>query len=279
MKIAIIAILLMFTLALTSTYHVVWAQGLRVAPLEHRTTLKKNEVKRGFIDISNPYGQTTLTKVSVQAFRQIDDSGNIQFYDDARIRSGITVDVQSLSIQPKEAYRIFFEVDGSRLPQGDVYAAIFFSTMPAGEDKGVEQSVKVGTILSIINQTPGDRRASITKLTMPFISFSRDVAGKYSIKNEGRRGSGFYPEVTISTWPWGDSRQKTSSLVFGGRTRSNDFTVNLGYGFHRVTIEYEGSKKSHFVVVIATWHLMVLSVIVLIVTVEIFRLRARRQQQ
>ena len=59
-----------------------------------------------------------------------------------------------------------------------------------------------------------------------------------------QRMSGFYPTVTVSAWPSGKKQQIESSLVFGGRQRSNDVAINTGYGIQRIDVSYGNSKQS-----------------------------------
>lgn len=253
------------------------ALGLKIAPLEYKTTLKQDEVKQGFIDVSNPSSQAVNVRTSVQTFRQIDDDGGLQFFDDEQIASGIKLEVQTFELGPREAFRIFFTIDGKALPEGDVYAAIFFTTDPKQPRNGVGQLVKVGSILSIVNKTPGERKAIVTGISLPFIQLSTTVSGTYDIKNTGREGSGFYPTVNVTSWPSNQSKKLESSLVFGGRQRSNDFKYDTGFGIHRVEVVFGDSKKGQWVVTIAPWMLVLILLVIVVVGVELLLLKRRRK--
>lgn len=257
--------------------HDVSALGLKVAPLQYKTTLKENEVQQGFIDVSNPSSQAVNVRGLVQTFRQINDDGGLQFYDDALISAGIRLDLENFELGPKEAIRVFFSIDGKTLPQGDVYAAIFFTTEPTQATAGVGQLVRVGSILSIVNKTPGERKAEVTKLSLPLLQLSDDAIGTYGIKNTGREGSGFYPTVKVSSWPSRTTKDIESSLVFGGKERSNDFSYDSGYGIHRIDVAYGDSRKSQWVITVAPWMLVLFALILLIVTIEILLLKKRRK--
>lgn len=254
----------------------VHAVGLKIAPLEYKTTLAKNEKKKGYIDVSNPTGQALTIKVSVQAFKQINDDGGLQFFDDARISRGIKPELTSIDMKPREAYRIYFGVDGAQLPEGDVYAAVFFSSNPKSPQNGVGQSVRVGTILSIINNTPGERKASIANVSMPFIQTDEKVKGTYVIRNDGTSNSGFYPEVELRSWPRGKVEKNSSSLLFSGRKRTNNFTYDSGYGFYKITVSYKNSQKSQWVLVVHPT-ITIISLLVLgIIALEFALLKRRR---
>lgn len=101
------------------------ALGLKVAPLEYKTTLQEDERKQGFIDISNPSTQPVSVKTSVQAFKQINNQGGLQFFEDKHIEKGITLDLSKFELGPRQAVRMPFVIDGTNLPAGDVYAAVF----------------------------------------------------------------------------------------------------------------------------------------------------------
>lgn len=254
------------------------ASGLKIAPLEYRSTLTDGETKRGFVDISNPAAEAISVRVTVQAFRQIDDDGGLQFYDDTQLNVGIIPELTTLELGSREAIRLFFTINGKSLPAGDVYAALFFTTEPKQAQNGVGQSVRVGTLLSLVNGSPSERNAEITALSLPIIQFDNQVKGSYRVKNTGPKDSGFYPTVTVSSWPVGRAKQTESSLVFGGRERSNDFTYGSGYGIHRIDVGYGGSKKSQWVLTIAPWMVVAALLVILIVSVELLLLKKRRSK-
>lgn len=255
------------------------ALGLKVAPLEYKTTIRASEVKQGFVDVSNPSSLAVTVKVNVQAFKQIDDDGGLQFYDDTQIQSGITPEMSDIELGPREAVRLFFTISGDKLPEGDVFAALFFTTDPKQAQSGVGQQVRVGTLLSLINKTPGDRSAEITKLNIPFFQLSSTVSGAYSVKNTASGTTGFYPTVKVSSWPAKTPKDVQSSLVFGGRERSNDFTYATGFGIHRLDVSYGDNKKSQWVVTIAPWMIILSLLIILIVGIELLLLKKRRKNR
>ena len=255
------------------------ALGLKVAPLEYRSTLKDGEVQQGFVDVSNPSAQSITVKASVQAFKQIDDQGGLQFYDDQQVSAGVKLDVTSADLGPREALRLYFDIDSKALPEGEVFAAIFLTTDPKQPRNGVGQLVRVGTLLSIINKTPSEHSAEITKVTLPFVQLSNTVKGTYSIKNTGTEGTGFYPKVNVSSRPWGSNQQLEASLLFGGRERTNDFSVNAGLGLRYVEVSYGASKKGQWVVTVAPWMLIVALLILLVIGMEFALFRRRRKSK
>lgn len=253
------------------------ALGLKVAPLEYKATLQENERLQGFVDVSNPIAQPVSVQVTVQGFRQIDDDGGLQFFDDEQLAAAIKPELSNFELGPREAVRLVFSIDGKALPEGDVYAALFFSTEPTRPSAGVGQSVRVGTILSLVNETPGARKALVTGLDIPFIQLSDTASGSYSVKNIGPEGTGFYPAVTLSSWPGGQTKHQESSLVFGGRERRNDLSLSLGYGIHRVEAAFGNSTKGQWVVLIAPWMLVTGLLVVVLVGAELLLLKRRRQ--
>lgn len=252
------------------------ALGLKIAPLEYKTTLAPNERQSGVIDISNPSGQSVHVQTSVQAFKQIDNNGSLQFYNDERVAKAIRPSLKELDLGPREALRLPFTIDGATLPSGDVYAAIFFTTDLSTPKNGVGQLVRVGTILSIINKAPGSRSAVVTGVSLPFLQLTDTVSGTYAIKNTGPTDSGFYPTVTLSSWPGGKKKDFESTLVFGGRERQNDFRLQTGFGIHYVTVGYGSSEKGQWVVTLAPWMLVLGVLILFIIGIEVLLYKKRR---
>ena len=241
------------------------AASLKVAPLEYRTTLKEGEKKKGFIDVSNPTKETVRVKASAQAFRQIDDSGSLQFFDNEQVSAGVQLDLDEFELGPREAVRMYFLLDSTRLPSGDVYGAIFFTTAPETPDKtGAGQSVRLGTLLSIVNGTPGQRDAEVTGLSVPWLQLTDKVTGTYRIKNvaDPTKATGFYPNVQVRVEPWGESKKQTGKLTFAGITRTNEFTLKtLPLGIYKVSVGYADSVKSAWVVVASPLALVVFIVL------------------
>lgn len=226
--------------------------GLKVAPLEYRTTIQAGEAKKGYVDVSNPATEKVIVKASVQAFRQINDDGGLQFYEDERLAEGIKLDLDEFELGPREAVRMYFELDGTKLPSGDVFGAIFFTLDPVQPKAGVGQSVRVGTILSIVNGTPATHTAQVTRLTVPTFQFDNTLQGSYTIKNTASpaTASGFYPTVTVVSWPFGEAQQQAGKLVFAGRSRDNTFSLSLPpFGLYKITASYGNSSQSRWLLV------------------------------
>lgn len=253
------------------------ALGLKVAPLEYKATLKENERLDGFVDVSNPSARKVSVQVTVQGFKQIDNDGGLQFFDDERLSTGIRPELTSFELGPREALRLAFSIDGKSLPEGDVYAALFLTTEPTQPQAGVGQSVRIGTLLSLVNKNPGPRQAELTGLGLPLIQLSDVAKGSYSIRNTGPEGTGFYPKVRLASWPGGQSKDQEGSLVFGGRERTNDISMQLGYGIHRVEASFGDSKKGQWVVLIAPWMLVTGLLVVLVLAIELLLLKRRRR--
>ena len=228
----------------------VHALGLKVAPLDYTVSLQKGEKQKGFIDLSNPTGTTLRVKSSVQAFRQTDDRGSLTFYDNEQVSAGIVPDLDEFELGPREAVRMYFLVDGTKLPKGDVFAAIFFTTVPTKQAAGVTELVRLGTLLSITNGTPGQRQAEVADLDVPFIQFGDKLTGSYRVRNtaDPEQSTGFYPSVVISVEPFYQEMVQRGRLVFAGRTRENSFELpSSRLGFYKVSAQFGDSKKEQWV--------------------------------
>jgi hypothetical protein len=258
------------------------AASLKLAPLEYRTTLKQGEKKKGFIDVSNPTKETVRVTTSTQAFRQTDDNGSLQFFDSEQLSAGVKLDLDEFELGPREAVRMYFILDSSRLPSGDVYGAIFFTTAPSTPKTGVGQSVRLGTLLSIVNGTPGQRDAEVTELSLPWLQLSDTVDGRYRIKNiaDPKKATGFYPTVQIQAAPFGEAKKQVSKLTFAGITRTNDFTLKtLPLGIYKVSVGYSNSVKTRWVIVASPPALILLAVVSIVATIGLRIIRTSRKKR
>lgn len=281
MKRAILGILLAYVSVCvigTSTS----AASLKLAPLEYRTTLKSGEKQKGFVDVSNPTEETVRVSTSVQAFKQTTDTGGLEFYSDERVSAGVLLDLDEFNLGPREAVRMYFVLDSTRLPPGDVFGGIFFTTAPTmPRGSGVGQSVRLGTLLSITNGTPGDRRAEIKQLDVSFLQIGETIRGSYSIKNTGSplKSTGFYPEVTLKSNPFGSEHDHQGKLVFADRTRQNDFEIPAPvFGLYKLSAIYETSTKSTWVLVARPFTFLVGSILFVALGFSMALIRHRKHR-
>ncbi len=253
------------------------ALSLQVQPLHIKTTIGKSERQKGYLDIANSGAEALTVETSVQAFRQINDKGDLQFFDNEKVAAGILLDETTISLEPHETFRMYYVLDGTKLPAGDISAAIFFTTT-SGEVSGVTPEVRVGTLLSIVNGKAGARQAELTKLSVPFFQLEGKVKGTYSIKNTSdSRGGGFFPDVQVQLSPLDQSTTVESSLVFPGVERQNQFSMSTNrFGFYYVEAQFGSSKRGAWVFVASLWQLIVICVVALTIMGYGFRHRLRR---
>lgn len=207
----------------------VGALGLKIAPQKYESQLSSGETKKGFVDISNPESVPVTVDLDVQAFRQIDDEGSLEFFESEQLRAGVQLDYEQLSLGPRESFRVFFLLDGTKLPEGDVFGAILASTTP-DDSAGSQQSVRVGTLLLLQNGTPGSREAEVVSFNSSFLHIGDGLTATFAIRNtaDPRSSTGFTPSITVGRAPWGSETVK-GPLVFAGRTRTVDYRVQGNY--------------------------------------------------
>jgi hypothetical protein len=255
-------------------------QGLKVAPLSYSTSLKKGEKQKGVIDISNPSKETVTVTTSVRGFKQVGNDGSLEFFASEQLQQAITPDLQEFTLKGNEAMRMYFLLDGTKLPSGDVFATIFFSMNLPKPENGPTQSVRVGTLLFITNDTPGERQAEITSVSVPFMQATTTVNGSYTIKNTANpvTSTGFFPEVKVEHQPFYSNQPIKSSLVFAGRERSNSFSATVPWpGLYSFRISYGSSYKDVWVLVATPVQLAVAGVVAFALLLGSIRLIRRRR--
>lgn len=245
--------------------HSVAAEGsLQVQPLQNEASLQKGERKKGFIDVTNPRPVDTKVKFSVAGFKQVDTAGNLSFYDSEQLRAGIGLDYDEYTIPAHKTLRLFYIIDGTKLPTGDVFAAIFAQTVNESMGSAMP-SVRIGSLLVLTNGTPGARHAEITKIDAPWLQTGADVNGKLTIKNTAPvdSSSGFFPTITVGLWPFGQTTNIKGPLVFAGNSREAKFAIPSNQlGIYKLTASYGESKKTQWMLVITgVWRWVVLALI------------------
>jgi hypothetical protein len=228
------------------------AVSVKAQPLLYDAALAEGERKKGFIDISNPSSSTIKLKTSVQAFRQIDNDGNLAFYDDDQVAAGIIPDLTEFDLGPRQVMRMYFLLDGTKLPSGDVFGALFVTT-DNEQTQGAAQAVRVGTLFTLTNGTAAARNAQVTQLQANFFQFGDQVTGSYQIKNIDNpdKKTGFRPKVMVQLEPWGDKAAHEGALVSAGITRTNNFMVGSDtLGIYKLSVQYQDSKREQWVLVV-----------------------------
>jgi hypothetical protein len=235
------SLLLIFTCLLTLFGAPAYADqaSLKIQPLQYREYLQTGEKKKGYIDVSNPTSSPLKVAVDVQAFRQVNNKAEVAFCDDEQIKQGIKTDYDTIDLAPKQALRMVFLVDGGKLPRGNVFAAIFFTTQ--NTDIFVSsQQVRLGTILSLVNKTPPSQHIAVTNMELAPVQMGDTVAGTMTIKNIGnpKKESGVYPKMTIKIDPvFASEYHYEAHLVFPGIARENTFSLPANrFGVYRLSV-------------------------------------------
>jgi hypothetical protein len=256
MKSIIGLLLAIVTLSAGASTPVLALTALRVQPTSYKTELKQGEKKLGFVDVSNPTKETLKLTTSVSAFRQVADDGTLEFYRSGEVQAGIIPDLTEFELKPLEAMRVYFMLDGTKLPSGDVFGALFFTAKPASAAMAITQTVRLGVLFSIVNGTPGPREAEVVSLKTSFIQFGKAITGTFGVRNRASEGqaTGFYPKVRVAVAPFGGSKLIDSPLVFAGRTRTVSFNIPANrFGFYRLNVETGSSQKSHWIFAMTGW--------------------------
>ncbi len=251
--------------------------SLLIQPLQVKTTIQPSETQKGFLDIGNPGAQSVIVKTSVQAFKQINNTGELEFYNDSQMAAGIIPDLSTFVIGPHETYRMYYALNGTKLPAGDSFAVLFFETVMHASG-GVSPEVRVGTLLSITNGTPGDRKAAITGLSVPFFQLDNAVKGTYRIKNTGdtTKSTGFYPDVDVKITPFDQSQKVTSSLIFTGNERDNAFTVATHkIGFYKVHVAFGTTSREVWVFIASPWQIVLIMLVLFAIIFALFSYKKR----
>jgi hypothetical protein len=203
---------------------------LKVAPLRYQAHLDVGQVKTGFIDASNPTGTSIHVAFQVQAFRQANDQGELEFYDDARLSAAVTPALPEFEIGPREAVRTRFTIDASRLGPGGAYGVIFLRTVPTGQASGqIATSARVGTLLILDVGGTGTKSGRISGLKLPRLVFGwhqkLPVAFSYQNTGSAETALSYFPELDVTAGFTGKPHKLTGPLVFPKRTRAIKTTL------------------------------------------------------
>jgi len=246
------------------------AASLKISPLRYDTTLASGEKQKGFVDVTNPSAEPVHVKLSVQAFRQTNDSGALEFYDNSRMSSGVLLDYNATTIGARETLHLAFILDGTKLVSGDNFAAIFATTVP-GENGAGQQAVRVGTLFIVNNGTPSAHDAVIEDLSGQMMQLGDGLHITFNVHNTAVASatSGFAPMVTISAWPY-IQETVTGPLVFAGRTRAVDYSLKGNYlGILAVHVKTGSSEQVIYRLAVTGFWRILLPIIVAAIVVAL----------
>ena len=256
-----------------------YASGVSIQPALVKSDLAAGEKKKGFVDVVNPTSSKAIISFSVQAFRQTDDRGTLEFYDDPGVTRGLKLDLNEVELGGHEALRLYYVADGALLPAGDVLAAIFATVAPTANAPAA-QAVRVGTLVVLHNGPSVGRQVAITSLAVSPVQFGPSLAADFTIKNTADPVNAFFPKVTVATTPYG---QQTidAPLVAAGRQRSITYVKPGNFvGFVQLTISLEGAKRSVWVfAVTGVWRWLLPLMIVLLAGCAFVWVRYRHRRR
>jgi hypothetical protein len=242
------------------------ADGLHIRPLLFRETLQAGQKKKGYVDVSNPSHVPVTASMTIKSFRQTDSRGSLRFDDNKELAEGIQLDLSEVAFGPREAVRIYFQIDSAKLPPGDVFAAIFAGTSTQSANAG--PAAQVGTLLILENGQSGPRSAETTGLSAALVIMSNDIKGTVTVRNTapGDRATGFFPKLRVSVGPFDPKViQFEGPLVFAGNSREVPFTLraNNRLGIYRLTADTNGSVQHRWVFMVTGFWRVAMPVLLL----------------
>lgn len=270
------------TLAVSTLPTDTHAQGVQIRPLMYEETLEPGETKKGFVDISNPANREVSLTTHVQGFKQIDGAGNLEFFDVDYLNDAIQLDFTEFTLGPKEAMRLYFTIDSKKMPEGDIFAALFARTQPGDSTDGVATSAEVGTLLVIENGNGGPRSVELSDLSLPYVSIGTTIGGSVNVKNTANPedSTGFFPQLTAKLGPVFETEEKFKGpLVFAGITRTVGFELPSNhFGFYNFTVSSHGTEANQWMFLITGWWRWVVLAVVLAATASFVTWRLVRKR-
>lgn len=257
-----------------------YAEGISIAPLKYQTNLD-GKTKKGAVDITNSSGEAQNITVQIRAFKQIDDKGTLQFYEDPLVSAGITPDYNHFELKPHETIHLFFLLNGQKLPKKQVFAALLAQASPVKASYNITPVLRVGTLL-ILKNGNGDppKQGSISDWNVGLFQFGDGVSGSFDFENteKGNNASGYFPQFTVQLA--GTIKEYSGDLLFPGIKRGQSFDLSgsrLGVYKLTLTSDAQASADQWVVVVTGFWRWLLPLIVVLVVFVAVVVVRKRKR--
>lgn len=227
------------------------ADSLEIAPAINKDiTLNPGEKKKGFIDILNPSALSVRVTLDVKAYKQVDAEGLLQFIDNEQVAAGVILDLTEFDLGPKESARVYYLLDGTKLPQGAVFAAIFAQNNPS--TGAATQAIRIGSLLSISNGTPVASTATISDISAQFLQIGSGLVVSAAVTNDSKdpKTTGVFPQISYDFWPYSSTKAE-GPLVFNGVTRNVEYRRPGNFvGVVRVSVSAGSNQKSAYVIAV-----------------------------
>lgn len=252
---------------------------LQLAPLKYQATLHAGSPQTGYITVSNPSDTSITVRSQVQAVHQTGTNGDLTFNDDAAITAAITISADNVTLSPHEAVNFQFLINPDKLPQGGVYASIFFRTVPPTASNGTEvlTSARVGTLLLLDNGNSGTRLGTIDSLKIPWLTIGADLAGTALYHNTGTVARNPHLQARVSSW--GSSQVVDGPYIMPQAKRLVPIQLKGSYlgPIHLVLSESEtGATAQIWTFAVTGFWVWLLPLVLIAVAIFIWRYRAYR---
>ncbi len=259
--------------------------SLQVAPLQYEAKLESGKVSTGFIDVANPTGTTITIQSSVRGFKQTGTDGGLEFFDDPILAAAIKPGLTEFALGPREAVRVVFSVDATKLPQGGVYAAIFFNTAPPRESAShsyIAEIANIGTLLLLTNGEGSTHQGQVQGLMLKHWQWGSSLEGAFSFTNTDHTAQpvGFKPQLNVRVMPWGHRQDTETGFVLPGTTRQFSFTRPGAYfGLLTVTVADAdtGTHTTSWVLACTGWCRWAVPVVIVALGYMVYHWRQRRR--
>lgn len=263
--------------------------SLQLNPLKYEDSLPDATVKQGFVEVSNPSDTSVTVTTSVQGFKQADLDGNLAFFDDPQLAAGIIPDLSSFALGPREAIRVSFSVNPTKLPRGGVYAVLFFRTQPEASSSNVSyllESANVGTLLLLQNGAAGKASGEISKQSFPLFQLGSDIKGTITYRNTDRNtgGSAITPRLSVKIPFIGKNHNSVGALVLPQSARKIPIALSGSYfGILPLQVSAEGApNRTAWIIACTGWYsygLLVFIVALFILGIWRFIRRTRKHSK
>ncbi len=264
------------------TYRPASADGISISPLKYQANLD-GKIEKGAVDITNLSGFTESITTEVQAFKQIDDKGTLQFYSDPLVSAGITPDYQQFQLKPGERIHLYFLLNGQKLPKTRIFAALLAQAKPVEPSYSITPILRIGTLLMLKNGN-GDlpKQGQVNGWRVSLFQFGDGVSGQFNFKNTetGNKASGYFPNFTVQLG--GATDNFSGDLVFPGINRPQSFNLpgsRIGIYHLKLSSDANTSTSQWVVVLTGYWRWLLPLLVIIVVGLLVLALRWHKSRK
>ena len=220
------------------------SNGLTVAPLRTKPTLKPGDTEPAKITLTNQDTKVQQVTISVQRFNTVNESYDYKFEDDPST-AWIRFPETQVSVNAGQKLELPYSIAvPNNASPGGYYFAVFASVDSNSGTESLKETKRVGSLIYLEVSGQVVKKGTVSSFDLPYISFSKQVPISIRLANQGN--THFDADVRFAVGGNEQEGAALKGLLLPGTVRRLDGSIMMPRlpGLYRVTARYSSNGTS-----------------------------------